>query len=327
MLLVMAALLGLSFGVHRVMDADGSARLDAPGPAGAESTAPADEGHGHEVVGRGSGAASSLPAFLLSAPKGQRLLEQALALPPGDPQRGFMLGELGRCRALVWLDAGERWARRRASEGGVLPSEEEAELRRLFLLWVEATRRLCEGLDTEAVARARAEHRALIAGDHEPGEPGFIEAQLIAIGLSPERDALLADPGIRAMLWDFVHSSGSGAQTEHALTHLAAAGAGPFARVEARLSPYAGHPGPGNLAERRLQVARAAAVVFACRTHGGCGPGSLRAFAEGAPVSQLQWQMGVEGLYRESFSPQQWRVIERVVEDLRRCLAERSCEG
>ncbi len=256
---------------------------------------------------------------------GARALAEAKRYPAGHPRQSELLQLAARCNnEFLSMDAEERWKSHPRYVAG--DASFAREQREVFMQWVQATRAACAGVDQSEVFRLIAEMKERQGEELTPTDPGFSEALVRVLNARDDRETVAREPEVGDLLWDMVYSAQTQQLTGSALGLLALADVGPFAEASRQIQALSNLPGPGDAGERATSVRLAAAEVFACRQQGGCGPGSLRAlFGDGPPISQLHWQLGVEGLYRETFSPQQWRIIESIVAELSRCTAERSC--
>ena len=256
---------------------------------------------------------------------GARALAEAKRYPAGHPRQSELLQLLASCNnELLSMDAEQRWKAHPRYVAGESPFAREQ--RELFMQWMQVTRLACAGVDQSEVFSLIAEIRERQGEWLTPADPGFPEASVRDLNARDDRETVAREPEVAESLWEMVYSAQTQRLTGSALALLALADVGPFAEASRQISRLSNVPGPGSADERAIHVRLAAAEVFACRQQGGCGPGSLRTlFGDGPPISQLHWQLGVEGLYRETFSPQQWRIIESIVAELNRCTAERSC--
>lgn len=255
------------------------------------------------------------------APSAHASLEAVHDLPDGDPDKIWVIGMLRtQCRHHV-ADADQAFDER-VARGHAADS---ADNRRRFRHWHEARTLYCRGIDGDSLAGEAARQREA-ADKAADGSEAAAGADLSNLVNSAEFRDLLNDEEIQHTLWELALSSSSYSLTSASAQYLAIGNLGPFSHAERMLAHTALSPGMGDLSSRAEHVRAAAAGVYACRVHPVCGAGSLRALADGPPISDLHWMLGVEGLMRESFSPLQWRVIETIVADLMRCRQEgRGC--
>lgn len=262
------------------------------------------------------------PYLARSAVEALSLVE---SLPEGHPVRGDVLHHLTRCRPVNYQRGLGLSAQANALEAAEAAAKDAV---RLKAMWQRAREIYCASVDVERVFALLKQHDALLK-DAAPGELGFPEYQIRSLAGADEYSELMADPQVQADLWSYVSESEGFEPAYLAAWHLAREGLGPFGQVDVALSYFdTTLSGTGNTPERITQVRLAAAHIFMCRTRAPmCAPGSLIFLSGGRPVSDLHWQLGVEGLYRETFSPLHWRLIEQIVRDLQRCNASRTCGG
>lgn len=253
-----------------------------------------------------------------AARSAQAAYAAAMSLPVGDPDRLQVLGMLrGFCREVAISDP-QAAVERAVSEGFVADTPLA---RALHLRWREDRTRYCAGLDGDSLESQLVAERAQSLGSEDLLQ--VETAMLTALVNDPGFDTAVQDPSVQDWLWTIVDTSQSLANAESALQYLASAGAGPFVLAEAGIAANDITLLASTPAQRTEAIRTAAARLHACRTLTGCGPGGLSMLGE--PYrSRLHPQTGLEGMLRDSFSPQDWEVVEAILADL---MAKRRARG